>query len=405
MEHMSEERAKKIYDVVVNAALSVKAGSTPDEALFSEATRASLLPEEVKRAAEAFNVRATLGFLKEAKGDERAMSFPIASPEGILSRMYPADVDTPAEKAASLLPDVGLGRELTDFKRPPTVVKSAREQQVAAAVSRFPLRDLQTLLNFRESLEKQAREQGSAIRAIDWEAAQALDQLALYFRKSSQCLPFDQVEAAAVGAWPESKPVMDLVWDKVKSLPGMKRASAIRRALPRAEFPFILIRSLSEMPGRMKQAQEKQAAIASELDDFKRRLFALEDVLFEKEALSLETVRALAGTAEAQPKGPGTGGDPLHEAELRGIRTQSLLHDLMTGDEVISRHNPQAVLGAFNAIAETSPRLADNRLALTAALRKLLEAGGLDEFDVANMAKTQLDFAKAEQGPREVMAD
>jgi hypothetical protein len=74
--------------------------------------------------------------------------------------------------------------------------------------------------------------------------------------------------------------------------------------------------------------------------------------------------------------------DPQHEANLRNIRTQAMLQDLMSNDPVISGYQPDEVLGAFNELGEVSPRAVDQRLIMQPMLRKRLQQGVLDPFEV-----------------------
>lgn len=402
MERMSDKRASEIFDAVVNASLDVRAGIPPDQALYKQATELRMVPEEVKRAVEAFNVRATLGFLKEARGAERAESFPIASPEAVLKQMFPLEVETPAQKAASLVPDSGLGREFEDFKRPPVMRKAASEREIARTVETFPRKALSTLFHLRQSLEKKADQAETDIRSARRAAGESIDKLAYYFREIPH-LPFEHVEKLAVGAWPEAKPVMDLAWKQVQHFRGEKRASVIRRVSEPDGRPFDLIREALKAPARFKEAKALAAAVREELSTFKDRLFAMEDALMGKKADALSATRALLGIGAESPESPAPKKDPLYEAELAGIRAQSSLHDLLTSDDVISRHPPVEVIRQYNQLAESNPGIAASPLALRAALRKLLEAGGLDEYDVSSLADTQLALSRANQPLREAI--
>jgi len=74
--------------------------------------------------------------------------------------------------------------------------------------------------------------------------------------------------------------------------------------------------------------------------------------------------------------------DPEHEAQLRSINTQATLQDFILNDPVISGHDPEDVMNAFNEITQLAPSISDQRLPLQAVLRKRLQQGALDPFDV-----------------------
>jgi hypothetical protein len=81
--------------------------------------------------------------------------------------------------------------------------------------------------------------------------------------------------------------------------------------------------------------------------------------------------------------------DPEHESRLRAINTQATLHDFMLNDPVISRHDPQTVMDAFNSVTQLAPSIADQRLPLQTLLRKQLEQGALDTFDLDQTLKLE----------------
>jgi hypothetical protein len=74
--------------------------------------------------------------------------------------------------------------------------------------------------------------------------------------------------------------------------------------------------------------------------------------------------------------------DPEHENQLRAIRTRGLLQDLITNDPVISSYDPEDVTGAFNELAQVAPTGTDQRAIMTSLLRKRLQQGQLDTFDI-----------------------
>jgi hypothetical protein len=61
----------------------------------------------------------------------------------------------------------------------------------------------------------------------------------------------------------------------------------------------------------------------------------------------------------------------------------------MLNDPVISRHDPQTVMDAFNSVTQLAPSIADQRLPLQTLLRKQLEQGALDTFDLDQTLKLE----------------
>lgn len=78
--------------------------------------------------------------------------------------------------------------------------------------------------------------------------------------------------------------------------------------------------------------------------------------------------------------------DPAHEAQLRNIRAESTLNELLANDDVISGYGDDEVLDAYNDIVQTAPALADNRMALQAMMRQRLQQGASSPFELEQLA-------------------
>ena len=70
--------------------------------------------------------------------------------------------------------------------------------------------------------------------------------------------------------------------------------------------------------------------------------------------------------------------DPAHEAELRRIRVQSILVDLLNTDPYLKEKDPEEVLDAMNEILELNPDIHKSKAMLRVALRQFMESGGMD---------------------------
>ena len=74
--------------------------------------------------------------------------------------------------------------------------------------------------------------------------------------------------------------------------------------------------------------------------------------------------------------------DPEHEGKLRGLESQATMADLVNHDDVISGYHPDEIADAYDSIVQLSPRIANQKLLLQAALRRQLQQGSLDTFDL-----------------------
>lgn len=89
---------------------------------------------------------------------------------------------------------------------------------------------------------------------------------------------------------------------------------------------------------------------------------------------------------------------PDHEDKLRSISTKSLLTDLMANDDVISNYSPKEVVQAYNEIYDLAPRVANTQMIVRSYLRKRLQQGSFDQFDVDNLLKAEESLAKRRSG-------
>jgi hypothetical protein len=71
--------------------------------------------------------------------------------------------------------------------------------------------------------------------------------------------------------------------------------------------------------------------------------------------------------------------DPIHDAEMRAIRTKSMLNDMLSNDPIISSYDPDDVRQAFNSLSQLSPTLMTQPGVVRAMLRRMLQQEGVIE--------------------------
>ena len=62
---------------------------------------------------------------------------------------------------------------------------------------------------------------------------------------------------------------------------------------------------------------------------------------------------------------------------------------MLTHDPVLSGYHRDEVLGAFNEVSQLAPRASQQPLLMNALLRKRLQQGALDPFDVGSIVSTE----------------
>lgn len=85
--------------------------------------------------------------------------------------------------------------------------------------------------------------------------------------------------------------------------------------------------------------------------------------------------------------------DPDHENDLRKIRAQVMLSEMMSDSEnPISGHDPEEVMAAYNELAQLAPRIAEQPAAVQPLLAKRL-AGNVEPFEVREIGDIEKSLA------------
>lgn len=71
--------------------------------------------------------------------------------------------------------------------------------------------------------------------------------------------------------------------------------------------------------------------------------------------------------------------DPIHDAQVRAIQTQSILNDFLSNDPVISGYDPKEVLTAYNQVSQLAPSLSTQPSVMRGLLRRMLQQEGVVE--------------------------
>ena len=90
--------------------------------------------------------------------------------------------------------------------------------------------------------------------------------------------------------------------------------------------------------------------------------------------------------------------DPIHERRLQDLRAQTMLHVLMADDPVIKSHNPYEVASAYGELSRLAPNMFQQPAAVTPYLRKRLQQGLLDTFEVGQLSSLENGSKSDRQG-------
>jgi len=209
-------------------------GMDPSAAIVKAAQDAQLEAPMVQRLVEAFNVSKTLHYFKKAAGEEKATTFPIASPEAIVAELFPPDPDTPQKEAAAAVHPAHA--DFTEF----LMAKEAEDAQAIElppmvdtppeAYERDPAYFAKKAIDERGRLVALHKQAEKAAREVYWRMLETIDKAAAYFKRIDPGEPFDLVEKRAYATYgPNAKNLMDLIVEKGglgDRRIGVKRAAA-----------------------------------------------------------------------------------------------------------------------------------------------------------------------------------
>ena len=248
-----------------------------------------------------------------------------------------------------------------------------------------------------------------------------ISEIREYFNKSaSYRLPLAVVESNSRLAYgPDVTPIFDMLSHQLRRKEARATGAVVHNRVPArldAE-PYTLIKAALDQAAIcledsqiVAEASQKIAAQVGQLDPFFEGPAAqpsplMSSLASEKRSdtkagnilgtLGSGVVGGFAGSLQADLNRPtsarvssmaGELDQPEHQMELKKIRTQAMLSDMMANDPVISGFDPVEVTTAFNELSQMSPTTASRTAVIRPLLRKRL-TGELESFDTEQLAK------------------
>ena len=442
MKTLSKKREEELIEGVKAAVDLVDSdGMSPDDAIEKVARENKWGKEMVKFASCAYNTgRQTAQRETNNSILDKFAEFALADPDKITKAIWPKEV----KSAAVLQAETGIS---DDYSNPPPWLgarqKAASMEKIAKADAKLaeqpkaepyqpdPMTKAAKTYNQYVELRKEAEEARYQAANAYTGLVGAMGRLGAYFKKFARDrLPFATVEHVANLYFPKSaKVALDYVYirNKMKE----KRAadtSMPTRAIDRSVEPFPMIKKCVNAAIKVARLRriEKEAADAArqfkekDLSPFVRtsprtlanpgtsKYLIAEDTPVKKAAGFMSSVagssvadrtknildRALsdAPIQEARQEALTELSDPEHEAELRRIRAQALIAEMMD-DPIIGGHDPNEVLRAYNEISQLSPQGAMQPIIARSLLQRHLQ-GRMEPFE----AKEITDIEKGVRG-------
>lgn len=448
MQSLNKSDETKLLDGVKLAATYVdRDGMSPNDALVKVSEELSFLPGQARAAVNAFNNGRQLAQWKaNTPVLDKLAEFPLADFEVVKEKVWGGST-----KSANDYYTRSSNRVHEDYSKEPNWVNLRDKKALASLAIPTRFGNEKSAASSYEVAEKSQQAASSAWSNFDMSRrtyedlrskhAAAGDRLNIsvnilsnYFKKFAQDrLPFDVVEkAASVYYGTKGQLLMDAVAER---FPREKRAADTGgyydKPIDRDQAPFTLIKAAMDAARSLCDSQVELQNAKQAMDNAKEALnpfsqappqksqestesspYLIPDAAgAEKEASGLITGALIGGASKPLMEGiiGGEGrdkavaraesklSDPDHENELRKIKAQVMLADMMSDtDNPISGYEPEEVLEAYNSLSQLAPRLSDQPAAIQPLLAKRL-AGTTEPFEVKEISDIEKSIMQTDK--------
>ncbi len=417
MKTLSSEDEARIAAALEDVVERVEAGASPNEAMAKAASDRGVPPGHVRLMVNAYNVGRS-GAQRRGGSTlaEKAGEFEVANAVDVLERMYPSAVKT----AGVLFNETALS---SDYSRPPEFVrdrdrvagaasfsfaKTAAAEPAASAYEGKRARvEVGRLLAAHSLLEEKRRAAQAEFDTVTTKIAALTNHL-----KTERSVPFAAARRVAVGQFGKTA---EALFDHMAAGSSVLIKRASGPTGPAAEGDLCarvgdVLRAADRFAAARTEYEKTAAAHEETVGAVARPFVPAQEggsVLGPSSIKKCAFLGGLFGTMLGSSVGRAVGEkafkptenlqaktlkqmtDPSHESEMRNIQTTALLNDLMANDPVISGSDPNEVTGYFNEIAQLSPRAVNQTGLMRALLRKRLQQGALDPFEVDMLLKIE----------------
>lgn len=420
---LSHTEERRLLGAIKEAVeLVEQCGLSPNDALYKIATQEEWTPGWIRLAAVAYNTGQQNAQRETSAGIlDKLASFPLADADAVIRRIYPSNSPSLLEEKLASVSD--------EYDQPPPWLEQRRQERFDAAMPEVKQaataekRERDVFYRLQRYKQAAANLEAS-VRQADERFRESLDAFQAYFQKTGwDRMPFATVESAAKTWFP---PAVQKLLDFTYQAMNLKEARARSACeglsgMSRDDQPFChLDRALAWSFARAKaktaldHLQSRPAPTAAGLI----RPFVSRPGKPATTKAGFE-MGDISGVGKAKDLIQGTMGklqdiqdeelnddylsltDPQHEADLRRIRAQSMLSELMATDPVIKGYQPEHVMKNFNEVAEIAPRAATSIALMRPELRRRLSTNPqpFEARELADLEKSLTETHAARKGP------
>jgi len=442
---LTKESEERISAALSEVAALTNKGYAPNDAIVKVASTRKVPAGQVRLMVRAFNNGRSIGHLRTHDTlAEKAAAFELADASEILERMFPSEIETPAQQkaAAAIADDYKLSPRGWLRRRAEAITRTTLREKVASADNSQDMPSYpeephragkQAMSKLHDLRREHQRVKDAAMHAC-YKVAEDVNAVGDYFRRPDAQHPDEVGKNAELVLGASAGRLVKHAADMNKSVkyPPARGPHAVSWD----EAPYSLIKTAlhsmadfakrrAELDAFEKELPEKRAetlapfGLSPETDVITGSVW--DNQSQTKQAVSLLGL-GLAGAVGGSARGlankmaPKTKEDliqeklqelgaPDHEDRLRAIRMQTMMHEMMASDPVISGYDPAAVMEAYNHLSEVAPKAMQQRVMAQALLRKYLEqASAIDPFDVDQMLDVEGKLTNRDM-PQQLMAN
>lgn len=399
---ISSDQEQKLMRALTSVVNYLEDGQPALDAVVKAAAHHDLPAGHIPLLTQAFNAGQALQKQAADTYAERASDYTIVDSADVVERLFPTQ-----QKQAAF---AGISSDYTehpDWLQPAPAASQYVKQASLDTFSLTPELRADRMQGFCDRSERDLQDAATEITALELEANRTLEKLANYFGPHGYIpgnLPADAVRENAGCLWGRAaEKIIDTV-TTVKAA-GFRHIHQVKQDAA----PYAWIMKVAEIA---KDLPYKKAAYAAAQQrhqawiDKHPQLFttwARTPPTIQKQANGLNLSQILGVTLAKdaitglssqmqQPNEEGLVqkelanlGSPEHETELRDISSRAMLQDLLVNDPVLSRHDPHELARAFNSLSMLAPQAMTNPELVTGVLRKRMEAGGLEPFELQGL--------------------
>ena len=451
MRPLTKEAEQKLIAAIERAAGYVNNGMAPDDAIVKSASESNVPAGHVNLMVHAYNTGRTTKQREQGENTlDKAADFPIADANTVMDRLYPKAVKTSAEISQQHVVSAEYTIPVRDLiaRRQSALTKAAAAkislpEKTWTPPPRDPEAAVRRAASEKRAAELAAEELRRQATVAYSKAAAAMEELHEYFRRPGNMSFKDAVRETELRLGDEGAAVLNKL---ANVYPHLTKQAATKEVFIGDCEPCKLAANVLNALEAYNEAQAKvpvkQAAIKKEAPEI-----LTESILYNpaNEPLTLKTAapagagRSGGGGKNRPPAPPPPSGnlfglsglgtatnvakrmaesqspkelvnksygkltDPSHETELRNIRAQGVLHDLMLNDQVISGYDPHEIASAFNDLSDVAPHFVSSPGTMQALLRKRLESGQLADFDIKQLVDMEKAKAETEKARMDTM--